>query len=60
MFQNSQITSDLPDIEKLSFIKIHKNYLWILLVKSIIAWSIGFIAFYYFVVLRIGDKYPTF
>lgn len=60
MFQNSQITSDLPDIEQLSFIKIHKNYLWILLFNSIIAWSIGFIAFYYFVVLRIGDKYPIF
>ena len=58
MFQNSQITSDLPDIEQLNLVKIHKNYLWILLVNSTLVWSIIFVAFYFFIDKRIVESHP--
>jgi len=58
MFQNSQITSDLPDIEQLNLVKIHKNYLWILLVNSTLVWSIIFVAFYFFIDKKIAVSHP--
>ena len=58
MFQNSQITSNLPDIEQLNLVKIHKNYLWILLFNSTLVWSIIFIAFYLSIDKRIVESYP--
>jgi hypothetical protein len=60
MFENSQITSDLPDIEQLNFLKIHKNYLWILLFNSALVWSVTFIGFYFFVAAKIAESHQKF
>lgn len=60
MFENSQITSDLPDIEQLNFLKIHKNYLWILLFNSALVWSVAFIGFYFFVAAKITESHQKF
>ncbi|MBI9041740.1 PH domain-containing protein [Lutibacter sp.] len=60
MFENSQITSDLPDIEQLNFLKIHKNYLWILLFNSALVWSVAFIGFYFFVAAKIAESHQKF
>ena len=60
MFQNSQITSELPDIEELNFQKIHKNYLWILIINSIVVWSIIFIGFYFFIAVKIVESHAYF
>lgn len=60
MFQNSQITSDLPDIEQLNFLKVHKNYLWILIFNSVVIWSTVFIVFYFFIAVKIAETHPEF
>lgn len=60
MFQNFQINSELPDIEQLNFLKIHKNYLWILLFNSTIVWLSIFAMYYFFLAKIINENYPTF
>lgn len=58
MFENSQITSDLPDIEQLNFLKIHKNYLWILICNSFVIWLLVFCGFYFFIAKKINETNP--
>jgi len=60
MFKNAQITTELPDIDQLNFLKIHKNYLWILLFNSTIVWILIFIAYYFFVDKKYAEFYPQF
>ena len=60
MFKNAQITTELPDIEQLNFLKIHKNYLWILLLNSVIVWMLIFIAYYFFVDKKYAELYPQY
>jgi membrane protein YdbS with pleckstrin-like domain len=60
MFQNAQITTELPDIDQLNFLKIHKNYLWILLFNSAIVWIVIFIAYYFLIDHKYAEIYPKF
>jgi hypothetical protein len=60
MFQNNQITTDLPEIENAQFIKIHKNYLWILLFNSLIIWTAIFCVYYFFIHHKIEENHPNF